>query len=171
METIKHPHATNPALTAPLGQPLPPPPSPRRRPSPRSKPPPAVHLVAGGLGGMCGSIVTAPFDVVKTRLQSDLFRKHQPLPKASSTTATTTTRSGLRALLYNFVDTGVILRDVYKYEGPTALFKGLGPTLAGVVPGRSINFFVYGNGKLLYAEWLNDGRENTAVHLAAAASA
>ena len=27
------------------------------------------------LGGMCGAIVTSPFDVVKTRLQSDLFRQ------------------------------------------------------------------------------------------------
>ncbi len=50
-----------------------------------------LHFVAGGvsvcsalhfilltdvsvLGGMCGAIVTSPFDVVKTRLQSDLFR-------------------------------------------------------------------------------------------------
>jgi hypothetical protein len=27
------------------------------------------------LGGMCGTVVTSPFDVVKTRLQSDLFRQ------------------------------------------------------------------------------------------------
>ncbi|GAA5943735.1 hypothetical protein JCM1841_002540 [Sporobolomyces salmonicolor] len=162
METLKHPHPSNPALVVPLGQPLPPP---SKRPAPRQKPPPAVHLIAGGLGGMCGSIVTAPFDVVKTRLQSDLFQQRVAGPaKASS-------RTGIRALLYNFVDTAVILRDVYRYEGPTALFKGLGPTLAGVVPGRSINFFVYGNGKHVYAEWFNHGIENTPVHLAAAATA
>mgnify|MGYP001598659438 FL=1 len=29
-------------------------------------------------------------------------------------------------------------RDVWKYEGPSALFKGLGPTLVGVVPGRCV---------------------------------
>lgn len=60
------------------------------------------------LGGMCGSIVTAPFDVVKTRLQSDLFQ-----PRSSSTSAvvgSTSGRSGIRALLWNFVDTGLILR-------------------------------------------------------------
>ncbi|GAA5896302.1 Rim2p [Sporobolomyces salmoneus] len=163
MELPKHAHSSNPALTVPLGQPLPPPPSiPKKK---RSKPPPAVHLLAGGLGGMCGSVVTAPFDVVKTRLQSDMFQQQR------STKVSATSRSGIRALLYNFVDTGIILKEVYKHEGPTALFKGLGPTLAGVVPGRSINFFVYGNGKHLYAEWFNDGKENTAVHLASAASA
>ncbi|GAA6046498.1 hypothetical protein JCM3770_006179 [Rhodotorula araucariae] len=132
-----------------------------KNPRPRTKPPPAVHLVAGGLGGMAGAIVTAPFDVVKTRLQSDLFARAAP----------THTRTGVTGLLWNFVDTAKILRDVYKYEGATALFKGLGPTLAGAVPARSINFFVYGNGKLLYADWFNHGKENTAVHLAAAATA
>ncbi|KAM0793385.1 hypothetical protein ACM66B_000838 [Microbotryomycetes sp. NB124-2] len=61
--------------------------------------------------------------------------------------------------------------DVYRYEGPTALFKGLGPTLVGVVPGRSINFFVYGNGKQLYADQFNHGQENSVIHLSAAATA
>lgn len=36
---------------------------------------------------------------------------------------------------------------------------------------RSINFFVYGNGKTFYAQWLNNGKENTAVHLISAATA
>jgi hypothetical protein len=62
------------------------------------------------LGGMCGAIVTSPFDVVKTRLQSSLFQQH--------TTARIATGSGTVALapkppgglLYNFVETGHILR-------------------------------------------------------------
>ncbi|GAA5972659.1 hypothetical protein JCM11641_002962 [Rhodosporidiobolus odoratus] len=161
MAVTHDPHPTNPALTAPLGQPLPPPP----KRQPRQKPPPAVYLVAGGLGGMCGSIVTAPFDVVKTRLQSDLFQA-KVVESAKGPT-----RTGVKGLLWNFVDTGKILRDVYKYEGPAALFKGLGPTLGGAVPARSINFFVYGNGKHIYAELLNGGKENTVVHLASAATA
>lgn len=36
---------------------------------------------------------------------------------------------------------------------------------------RSINFFVYGNGKQVYADVFNGGKENAAVHLAAAATA
>ncbi|SCV68296.1 BQ2448_417 [Microbotryum intermedium] len=131
----------------------------------RGRPPPVVHLVAGGLGGMCGSVVTAPFDLVKTRLQSDMFHS-----KSSSATHTLT-RGPIRQMLGAFADTGGILRDIYKYEGPTALFKGLGPTLVGVVPGRSINFFVYGNGKQLYADTFNQGQENALVHLSAAATA
>jgi hypothetical protein len=68
-----------------------------------------VHLVAGGLGGMSGAIVTAPFDVVKTRLQSDLFA-------SSSKAAAVPPRSGVvnttRRLLYHFVETGQLLRWV-----------------------------------------------------------
>lgn len=122
---------------------------------------------------MCGSIVTAPFDVVKTRLQSDLFRPASAVASGSTpgVAAVRTGAGGVRALLWNFVDTGVILKDVYRYEGPAALFRGLGPTLVGVVPGRSINFFMYGNGKQVLAEHLNGGQENAAVHLGAAATA
>ncbi|KAG6868385.1 hypothetical protein C0995_004183 [Termitomyces sp. Mi166 len=64
-------------------------------------------------------------------------------------------------LLYNFVETGHILRDIYREESPKALFKGLGPTLVGVVPARSINFYTYGNGKHIIANHFNDGKENS----------
>jgi solute carrier family 25 protein 33/36 len=61
--------------------------------------------------------------------------------------------------------------DIYREESFRALFKGLGPTLVGVIPARSINFFVYGNGKRLIAESFNSGAENSWVHLSAAATA
>lgn len=60
------------------------------------------------------------------------------------------------------------LRDIYQHESPRALFKGLGPTLVGVIPARSINFFAYGNGKLIIANNFNNGQENSYVHLTAA---
>ncbi|KAG2368567.1 mitochondrial carrier protein RIM2 [Suillus spraguei] len=128
------------------------------------------HFVAGGLGGLCGAIVTSPFDVVKTRLQSSLFReKHTSIGVVGGGVATLPQRSG--GLLWNFVETGHILRDIYRDESPRALFKGLGPTLVGVIPARSINFFTYGNGKHIIANHFNHGQENSYVHLAAAAIA
>jgi len=63
------------------------------------------------------------------------------------------------------------LRNIYVQESPVALFRGLGPTLVGVIPARSINFFTYGNGKQIIAQRFNDGKESTFVHLAAAAIA
>jgi len=64
-----------------------------------------------------------------------------------------------------------ISRDIYRDESPRALFKGLGATLVGVIPARSINFFTYGNGKQIIAQKFNNGVENSYVHLGAAASA
>ncbi|KAI0073059.1 mitochondrial carrier [Panus rudis PR-1116 ss-1] len=125
------------------------------------------HFVAGGLGGMCAAVVTSPFDVVKTRLQSDLFReKHAAVDIAGN--GSVVIRQRPNNILYHFVETGHILRDIYREESPRALFKGLGPTLVGVVPARSINFFAYGNGKQVIANEFNDGREDTWVHVAAA---
>jgi solute carrier family 25, member 33/36 len=62
-------------------------------------------------------------------------------------------------------------RDIAREESPRALFKGLVPTLVGVVPARSINFFTYGNGKHIIADQFNGGQENSYVHLCAAAIA
>lgn len=61
------------------------------------------------LGGMCGAIVTSPFDVVKTRLQSSLFReKHTSVGVVGGSAVVIPRQSG--SLLWNFVETGHILR-------------------------------------------------------------
>ncbi|KAI0272758.1 mitochondrial carrier protein RIM2 [Gloeopeniophorella convolvens] len=125
------------------------------------------HFAAGGLGGMCGAIITSPFDVVKTRLQSDLFRqKHAEIGAVVGDGVVVVRRPG--GLLWHFVETTHIIRDIARDETPRALFKGLGPTLVGVIPARSINFFTYGNGKQIIANHFNNGQENTYVHLFAA---
>jgi solute carrier family 25, member 33/36 len=135
---------------------------------------------------MCGAVVTSPFDVVKTRLQSSMFNDHHHISSSGGAATVTITRS--RGLLWSFVETGHILRcrlfnyisqnnpptyirsrDIYRYESPAALFKGLVPTLVGVIPARSINFFTYGNGKQIISQQFNGGRESSAVHLFAAA--
>jgi len=125
---------------------------------------------------MCGAIVTSPFDVVKTRLQSDLFRAGAGetagfVRTGMNGTATVVAAPRVGGLLWHFVETGHILRDIYVHESPHALFKGLGATLVGVIPARSINFFAYGNGKQIIANNFNHGVENSYVHLAAAAVA
>lgn len=63
--------------------------------------------------------------------------------------------------------------SIHTNEGFRALFKGLGANLVGVVPARSINFYVYGNGKRILNSYLNpEGKENVwTVHLLAAAAA
>lgn len=113
---------------------------------------------------MTAATLTAPLDVLKTRLQSDFYQSQIRAARAAQPAALVRLNPA-RAALYHLTDTLQILGAVYKNEGWRALFKGLGPNLVGVVPARSINFFVYGNGKRLVSEHWNGGREAPWVHL------
>lgn len=115
---------------------------------------------------MTAATLTAPLDVLKTRLQSDIYQA-QLRAKAQAVGPL----NPARAALYHVGDTLRILGGVYRGEGARALFKGLGPNLVGVVPARSISFYVYGNGKRLLAEHCNGGDESPWVHLAAGVAA
>jgi solute carrier family 25 protein 33/36 len=65
------------------------------------------------LGGMCGAILTSPFDVVKTRLQSDLFRhKHAAVGTMGNSSTVVVGAPRTTGFLYNFVETGGIIRYV-----------------------------------------------------------
>ncbi|WVO18149.1 hypothetical protein L204_105852 [Cryptococcus depauperatus] len=106
------------------------------------------HSAAGSLGGMTGAIVTSPFDVVKTRLQSDMFRH------SSDVGIQQTTRQGGRVsgVMYHFVDTVYLIRRIAVEEGWKALYKGLGPSLVGIIPARAINFYFYPTSKAYLAK-------------------
>ncbi|KAH6651753.1 mitochondrial carrier protein RIM2 [Truncatella angustata] len=126
------------------------------------------HLVAGGIGGMTAAVLTAPLDVLKTRLQSDFYQAQLRAARE----ATGQARLGaLRSAHYHIAETIDILREVHRTEGARALFKGLGPNLVGVVPARAINFYVYGTGKRAYSTWTGLDATNPVVHLASAVTA
>ncbi|RDA90782.1 hypothetical protein CP533_3602 [Ophiocordyceps camponoti-saundersi (nom. inval.)] len=125
-----------------------------------------VHLVAGGIGGMTAATLTAPLDVLKTRLQSDIYQS-QLQAKARALGPL----NPARAAIHHLSDTMQILTSVYRTEGPRALFKGLGPNLIGVIPARSIGFYVYGNGKRLISHYWNGGQQAVWVHLLAGVAA
>lgn len=124
---------------------------------------PWVHFVAGGMGGMAGAIFTCPLDVVKTRLQSSVYRQDY----LSKTHHTNIFRQGGQHLK----ETCSILHNVYKAEGMRALFKGLGPNLVGVIPARSINFFTYGLSKDFISRNFFQCQEHSFVHLMAGITA
>ncbi|KAB5559793.1 mitochondrial carrier domain-containing protein [Coniochaeta sp. 2T2.1] len=135
----------------------------REKPNPFAKS--WAHFVAGGVGGMTAAALTAPLDVLKTRLQSDFYQNQLRQSRAA---LGSTPMNPFRASVYHLKETLQILGSVHSTEGIRGLFRGLGPNLIGVVPARSINFFTYGNGKNLIAHYFNNGEENAWVHLGAA---
>ncbi|CZR64143.1 probable mitochondrial carrier protein [Phialocephala subalpina] len=130
-----------------------------------------AHFVAGGIGGMTAATLTAPLDVLKTRLQSDFYQAQLAQSRLAKGISPHAHLSPLRSGLLHFRETFQILGSVHRVEGWRALFKGLGPNLIGVVPARSINFYVVGNGKRIIANYGNNGREDAWVVLCAAAIA
>lgn len=124
---------------------------------------PWVHFIAGGIGGTAGAIFTCPLDVVKTRLQSDVYHSaYNKTPKSTNP---------IIKMAQHFGETGLALRELYVKEGSSALFKGLGPNLVGVIPARSINFFTYGFSKDLLINASPKQKEETWMHLVSGISA
>ncbi|TPX69239.1 hypothetical protein SpCBS45565_g02575 [Spizellomyces sp. 'palustris'] len=126
-----------------------------------AKPSVLVHFAAGGIGGTVGAAITCPLEVVKTRLQSSLYRSTEP---------TVSLRNPLRAIWVHTKGVVTLLGMIRRQEGIRALWKGLGPNLIGVVPARAIYFAVYSQGKHAFTI-MNNGRETPLVHMLSAASA
>lgn len=120
---------------------------------------------------MSAAVVTAPLDVLKTRLQSDFYQGQLAASRAARGIPPIHTLSIPRTALLHIRETFQILFAVPRVEGWRALFKGLGPNLVGVVPARAINFYTYGNGKRIISQQFNNGKESAWVHLWAAATA
>ncbi|WQF89380.1 Putative mitochondrial carrier protein [Colletotrichum destructivum] len=128
---------------------------------------PLIHFAAGASGGAATSLLTSPLDVLRTRLQSDLYE-----PPSRSANAGQAPRSFLnRTPLGHVFETFDILRSIKNNEGWRGLFRGIGPSLAGVVPATAIKFYVYGNTKLLAARYLDYKEDDPIVHAHAAIAA
>jgi solute carrier family 25 protein 33/36 len=63
-----------------------------------------VPFLAGAVGGMAGAVLTAPLDVVKTRLQSDFYRE-----RVAASRAAVPARGGLEVWRH-LTETAIILR-------------------------------------------------------------
>lgn len=110
-------------------------------------------------GGVATAIVTSPLDVLRTRLQSDFY---QPISRTPGSTVIPP-KANHKTLR--------IIGNIYKAEGWRAFFRGLGPSLAGVVPATAIKFYVYGNCKRIGAQVFGLGEDSTLIHAQAAISA
>lgn len=122
---------------------------------------------------MTSATLTCPLDVLKTRLQSDFYQAQLRALHANKAPPKNAFLAAPRAAFTHLSETLLMLKSIYTHEGFRALFRGLGANLIGVVPARSINFFVYGNGKRILNDHFNpQNLENPwSIHLGAAAIA
>ncbi|EDO38543.1 predicted protein [Nematostella vectensis] len=128
-----------------------------------------VDLVAGGLGGSTGVILTCPLDVIQTRLQSSAFRLQRISQLGLNMAGIEATSSVSKPT--NFYGVFSYGRYIARTEGARSLFKGLCPNLLAVTPSRAIYFTTYQKLK----EWLNNGgilaANSSMVYLVSGASA
>jgi solute carrier family 25 (mitochondrial phosphate transporter), member 23/24/25/41 len=77
------------------------------------------RLIAGGLAGAVAQTTIYPIDLVKTRLQ------------------TFACESG------NVPSIGALSRDIWKQEGPRAFYRGVVPSLLGIIPYAGLDLAAY----------------------------
>jgi len=70
----------------------------------------ASSLFSGGIAGTVASTITCPLEVVKTQLQS----------------SNVDSSSGVRS----------VVKSIYKADGVPGFWRGLPPTLVGIIPSR-----------------------------------
>lgn len=121
-------------------------------------------------GGAATTLLTSPLDVLRTRLQSDLYRS-QPNSSPALTPSSHGSYSILRTCSSQVRGTFQTLSSIRRLEGWPGLFRGLGPNLTGIVPATAIKFYTYGNCKRFLSETQSFGKETALVHLLAAATA
>ncbi|GIL82119.1 hypothetical protein Vretimale_7123 [Volvox reticuliferus] len=156
--------AARPPLAAPAAQP-------HRHPDDvaaqrRRRPGPLIDLVAGSAAGATAVLLTYPLDMVRTRLAWAMnsapgkVAAVQPPPPQHAVlsgpgSATTTTAAAAAAAVRpsaHHTRIGAMLVHTARHEGMLGLYRGLTPTLYGIMPYAGLKFFVYGSLKQWYRD-------------------
>lgn len=129
---------------------------------------PLQQMFSSGSGALITSFLVTPLDVVKTRLQAQL----KPIPKSpcylfcnglmDHLCLCTNVGSPFRPFPHAphppFNSTVDALIKIPRYEGMSALWRGLPPTLVMAVPNTMIYFTLYDQLKMMYG--FIEGQEN-----------
>ena len=114
---------------------------------------------------MATAVLTSPLDVLRTRLQSDFYRDklaHRPPVPHNSI---------YRSAFRHIHETFHILYSIQHTEGWRGFFRGLGPSLTGVVPASAVKFYAYGNAKTFLNERAGLDKDSALLHLISATAA
>ena len=123
---------------------------------------PIIDLLAGSAAGASAVMITYPLDLVRTRLayQSE-SGKHPSAESAASSRASShasasTSVSSSKPVLQRILPRSPTstIRGVFaatlQQEGFLGLYRGIGPTLAGILPYAGLKFYVYQSLKQYY---------------------
>ncbi|XP_064385092.1 solute carrier family 25 member 36-A-like [Halichondria panicea] len=129
---------------------------------------PVINLLAGGLAGAVGTMVTCPLEVIKTRLQSSVGQNVLQNVQLYRVLSLQTASAGGGVAIASTTPL-VYFRHMLQTEGLSALFKGLSPSLIGIMPTRALYFTSYAQAKQMFNNIFS--YESPAVHLCSAVSA
>ncbi|EDV24162.1 uncharacterized protein TRIADDRAFT_27037, partial [Trichoplax adhaerens] len=118
-------------------------------------------------GATAGALLTAPLEIIKTRLQASRV-PHMQLAVSQPTVISLAGGNVTQALPFSQGKQGVVmhLRLIVQNEGLRALWKGIGPYLIGVAPARSVYFATYATSKKYFNSKLKP--ESSVVHMLSA---
>ncbi|TVU34185.1 hypothetical protein EJB05_16016, partial [Eragrostis curvula] len=93
---------------------------------------PVVDLLAGSAAGGTAVLCTYPLDLVRTKLAYQVKNVGQP-GNALGNSGQQQAYSGIKD----------VFKTVYKEGGARSLYRGVGPTLIGILPYAGLKFYIY----------------------------
>lgn len=94
---------------------------------------PVVDLIAGSAAGGTAVIFTYPLDLARTKLAYQVTGKRGSLKNFVGSSFAQPQYHGIKD----------VFKSVYKEGGVRALYRGVGPTLIGILPYAGLKFYIY----------------------------
>ncbi|KAI3690602.1 hypothetical protein L2E82_48728 [Cichorium intybus] len=94
---------------------------------------PVVDLLAGSAAGGTAVLCTYPLDLARTKLAYQIVDTKASLGNGSKSIITQPRYTGIKN----------VLQSVYREGGMRGLYRGVGPTLIGILPYAGLKFYIY----------------------------
>ncbi len=101
------------------------------------------NLLSGGIAGTVSSCITSPLEVIKTQLQSSTVSQGSLQSSAGSPFA--------------------VAKEIMAKDGVSGFWRGLPPTLVGIIPARSTYFWAYETSKRFLTPRIGAGTLNAMI--------